>query len=207
MLLFSNNRKCGILKTNLGDDMKKLEQEFDKMIFKEMVFSILFAILGVIIIVKSEMTNKVVGILIGLFFLCFGLYYIYTAFEKNKLKIFHYNYIFGILSIVLGILIIFNPFSIINLLNLMLGIWFIVESCNKFVYFLYLRKAKTPFKGILLTSSIFLMIFGIMLLFNPFTTMVITKVVGMFILLYNLINLNDLVLFKRKEKKIVELLK
>lgn len=187
--------------------MKKLEKEFDKMLFKEMVFSVIFAILGVIIIAKSEMTNKVVGILIGIFLLLFGIYYIYTAFERNRLKLFHYNYLFGILSILLGIFIIFNPFSIINFLNILLGIWLIEESVKKFVYFLYLRRENAPFKSVLILSSVLLMFLGIMLLFNPFTTMVITKTVGMFILLYNLVNLSDLVLLRRNSKMVLEILK
>ena len=187
--------------------MKKLEQVIDKIFFKEMLFSVLFAILGVVIIVKSEMTNKVVGILIGIFFILFGIYYIYTSFEKNKMKLFHYNYLFGILSIVLGIFIIFNPFSIINFLNILIGAWLVVESIKKFIYFLYFRKEQMAFKNIILVSSILLMLLGIMLIFNPFTTIVITQIVGTFILLDNIINLNDLVLLRRNSKKIIESLK
>lgn len=187
--------------------MKKLEQAIDKMFFNEMVGSVVFAILGVIIAVKTEMTNKVVGILIGICFVLFGLYYIYMTFEKNKMKLFHYNYIFGILSILLGIFIIFNPFTLLNFLNLSLGIWFIMESINKFIYFIYLKKEKTPMNNVLLTSSILLMVLGILLLFNPFTTIIITRTIGVFIILYNVINLNDLVLLRKRSKKILEILK
>ena len=105
-----------------------------------LAFFIVLLVIAVIIAVKTEMTNKIVGILIGICFLLFGLYYIYMTFEKNKMKLFHYNYIFGILSILLGIFIIFNPFTLLNFLNLSLGIWFIMESINKFIYFIYLRK-------------------------------------------------------------------
>ena len=187
--------------------MKKLEQAMDKMFFNEMVGSVLFAILGVIIAVKSEMTNKVVGILIGIFFLLFGLYYIYTTFEKNKMKLFHYNYAFGILSIILGVFIMFNPFSILNFLNISLGVWFVLESIKKFVYFIYLKREKTPMNRVLLVSAILLMLLGIMLMFNPFTTIVITRTVGIFIILYNVVNLNDLVLLRKRSKKILEILK
>ena len=63
------------------------------------------------------------------------------------------------------------------------------------------------FKNIILVSSILLMLLGIMLIFNPFTTIVITQIVGTFILLDNIINLNDLVLLRRNSKKIIESLK
>ena len=189
------------------DKMKKLEQAIDNLFFNEMVGSVVFAILGVIIAVKTEMTNKIVGILIGICFLLFGLYYIYMTFEKNKMKLFHYNYIFGILSILLGIFIIFNPFTLLNFLNLSLGIWLIMESINKFIYFIYLKKEKTPMNNVLLTSSILLMVLGILLIFNPFTTIIITRTIGIFIILYNMINLNDLVLLRKRSKKILEILK
>ena len=171
--------------------MKKMEQAFQKIIMTEMVFSVAYALLGLIVVLNSDMTNKVVGLLIGTFLLVAGMINIFSFIEKNKIKLFHYNVVFGILDILLGILIMFNPLSIINFLNITLGMWLIVVSANKIIYFLYLKKAGEASSKILLSSAVLFLFLGIMILINPFRNIVITQTVGIFIILYNILNLSD----------------
>lgn len=187
--------------------MKKIEKGFSQIIFTEMTFSVLYALLGLIIFLKSEMTNRFVGILIGTFFLINGILAIYTYIEKNKIKLFHYNLWFGIVSIVLGILIMFNPLSIINVLNILLGAWLVVEGMNKGIYFWVLKRIGEGSNKIFLVSAILLLFLGITIIVNPFSTMLITKTVGIFIILYNVLNLNDLILLKRRGKQFLKSLK
>lgn len=184
--------------------MKKMETAFQKIIMTEMVFSVVYALFGLIVVLNSDMTNKVVGLLIGTFLLIAGMIHVFSFIEKSKIRLFHYNIVFGVLDILLGILIMFNPLSIINFLNITLGIWLIVESANKIVYFFYLKKAGEPSRRILLSSSVLFLFLGVMILINPFRNIVITQTVGMFIILYNVLNLSDLVLLKKKSKKFLK---
>ncbi len=101
----------------------------------------------------------------------------------------------------------FNPLTIINILNIAFGIWLVVEGLNKFIYFIYLKKEKEKSNRIFLVSALLLLLLGTLIIINPFRTMVITKTVGIFIMLYNILNLNDLVLLKRRGKKIIALFK
>lgn len=187
--------------------MKKLEQGFQKIIFMEMVYAIVFAIIGLIITLNSEMTNKVVGLLMGAFLLVLGILNLFSFIDKNKIKLFHYNFIFGILNILLGIFVMFNPLSIVNFLNITLGIWFVVEGINKMVYFAYLKKVGEGSSKVIFVSSILFLLLGILIIINPFRSIVITKTVGIFIILCNILNLNDLVLLKRRSKNFLKLFK
>ncbi len=187
--------------------MKKMEQAFHKIIFTEMVFSVIYAIVGLIIFLYSDMTNKTVGLLIGTFLLINGFLTIFTSIDKTKIKLFHYNLFFGIASIILGIFIMFNPLSILNFLNITLGIWLVVESLNKIFYFFSLKKIKENSSKVILVSGILLLFLGIMIIVNPFRSTVITKTVGIFVMLYNIVNLNDLVLLKRRSKNFLKLFK
>lgn len=187
--------------------MKKLEQVFNKIIYTEIAFSILYALIGLLIFVKSEMTNSVAGVLIGTFFLLSGIIAIFTFIDKNKIKLFRWNIIFGILSLILGILIMFNPLSIIDILNISLGIWLLIEGINKIVYFLYLKKVGEESSKLFLVSALLFIFLGILIIINPFRSMVITKTMGMFIILYNILNINDLVLLKRRGKNFLKLFK
>lgn len=191
----------------MGDKMKKIEQEFNKIILIEMTFSVMYALLGLFIFLKSETTNKTVGLLIGTFFLIYGLIELFSFFNKKKLTLFRYNLIFGILNLIIGIFIMFNPLSILNILNLSLGIGLLLDGVNKMVYFFYIKKWDKKSSRILIASGLLIIFLGIMIIINPFLTLVITKTIGIFIILYNILNLNDLVLLKRKFKNFKELFK
>lgn len=205
--LFSSIKKCAILKSIKGDKMKKLEQGFQKIIFMEIVYAVVFAIIGLIIALNSEMTNKVVGLLMGTFLLVLGILNFFSFIDKNKIKLFSYNFIFGILNIILGMFVMFNPLSIVNFLNITLGIWFIIESVNKIVYFIYLKKVGEESSKVVLVSSILFLLLGILIIINPFRSIVITRTVGIFIILCNILNLNDLVLLRKRSKNFLKLFK
>ncbi len=187
--------------------MKKLEQGFQKIIFMEIVYAVVFAIIGLIIALNSEMTNKVVGLLMGTFLLVLGILNFFSFIDKNKIKLFSYNFIFGILNIILGMFVMFNPLSIVNFLNITLGIWFIIESVNKIVYFIYLKKVGEESSKVVLVSSILFLLLGILIIINPFRSIVITRTVGIFIILCNILNLNDLVLLRKRSKNFLKLFK
>lgn len=187
--------------------MKKIEQEFNKMILTEMIFSVIYILLGFFIFFKSDTTNKTVGLLIGTFFLISGCLELFSFFNKKKLTLFRFNLIFGILSLIIGIFIMFNPLTLLNILNLSLGIGLLIDGMHKLVYFLLIKKWDKKSSKILFTSGLLLFFLGITLIINPFRTIVITKTIGIFVILFNILNLNDLVLLKRKFNNFKELFK
>ncbi len=187
--------------------MKKIEQSWNKIIISEIIYSMLYAVLGIIIFLKPEITNNIVGLMIGTFLLIYGFFALFTFIERSKIKLFHWNFIFGLLSILLGIFIMFNPLSILHFLNITFGIWLMVEGIKKAVYYLFMKKIGEESRKIVLASAILLFTLGLLLIFNPFKTIIISKTVGVFIVLFNVVNINDLVLLKRRGKRILELLK
>lgn len=187
--------------------MKKIEQSWNRIILAEILYSVLYAIIGFILFFKPEITNNVVGIMIGTFLLIYGFFAIFTSIERQRIKLFRWNFIFGILSLILGIFIMFNPLSILHFLNITFGIWLIVEGIDKATYYIFMKKMGEESRKIILASAILLLILGLLLVFNPFKTIIISKTVGVFIVLFNVVNINDLVLLKRRGKKILELLK
>lgn len=187
--------------------MKKIEEKFNKIILMEMGFSILYAILGVVIFLKSEMANTLVGTLVGTFFLISGLIQIYTFIDKSKIRIFRSNIITGIINILLGIFIMLNPLRIVDILNISLGIWLVIEGISKFVLYVNLKKVQEESNKIFLVSTILLLFMGVVIVLNPFRSMLITQTIGIFIILYNIVNINDLVLLKRRSKMFLKLFK
>lgn len=187
--------------------MKKIEEKFNKILLVEMGFSIVFAILGLIIVLKSEIANSVAGTLIGIFFMVAGIIQIYTFIDKSKIRLFKCNLVIGILNLLLGIFIMLNPLTLVDILNISLGIWLLIDGIGKLILFMNLKKVEEESKKIFLVSSLLLIFMGIVIIINPFRSIVITKTIGIFIILYNIVNLNDLVLLKRRSKKFLKLFK
>ena len=75
--------------------MKKIEQSWNKILLTEIIYSILYAILGLIIFLKPEITNNVIGLMIGTFLLIYGFFALFTYIERSKIKLFHWNFIFA----------------------------------------------------------------------------------------------------------------
>ena len=184
-----------------------IEKKFNKILLAEMGFSIIYLILGVIIFLNSEIASNVTGILVGIFFFIAGCLQIYTYIDKSKIKFFRYNLWTGILEILVSLLIMINPFTFINILNISLGIWLVIEALCKLIVFYQLRKVNEESNRIFLMSTLLLLFMGIILIINPFRTILITKTIGIFIILYNVVNLNNLVLLKRRSKKFIKLFK
>lgn len=187
--------------------MKKIEEKFNKIILLEMGFSILFMILGIIMFMYSEIANSIAGTLIGIFFLIAGIIQIYTFIDKSKIKLFRYNIFIGLLDIILGIFIMINPLLLVNILNISLGIWIIVEGLSKFILFYNLKMVKEESNKIFLVSTLLFIFMGVVLIINPFISLVITKIIGIFLILSNIVNISDLVLLKRRSKKFLKLFK
>jgi uncharacterized membrane protein HdeD (DUF308 family) len=187
--------------------LKEIEEKFKKIIILEMGFSFIFAILGIILVFKSEMGLKISGTLIGIFFLLIGLIKIYTFINKSKIKIFKTDIIFGVLNILLGLFMILYPKTTVTILNIGFGICLLLEGISKFILFINLKSIKEECSKIFLVSSLLLIFLGVIIIIDPFSSMVIAKLVGIFIILYNVLNLNDLVLLRKRSKNILKLLK
>lgn len=203
---FKNNN--AILNISKGSVfLKKIEEAFNNIILKEIIYSVIYGLFGLFIYFKSDITNKAVGLLIGVFLLVYGSFLIYTNISKIKIKFFRYNLVLGILNLVLAIFVLLNPLSLLNVLTLTLAIWLLLMGINKILYFIELKNIKEDSRRIILVSAILYIIFGILLIINPFRTQVVTKTVGVFILVSNILNINDLILLKKRSKNFLKLFK
>ena len=56
-------------------------------------------------------------------------------------------------------------------------------------------------------KSRILMIIGVLLIFNPFVELYITQVVGTFVIIYAVLDFTNNLLFKKRKKDIIKILK
>lgn len=91
--------------------------------------SVLFAILGLILILKPEETVKAISYILGAIFILIGIYKIITYFkEKGKDDIYNYNLIYGVMVVVIGLISIIYSTTIGTIFRIIIGIWIVYSA-------------------------------------------------------------------------------
>ena len=99
------------------------------------------------------------------------------------------NKLIGIYS-VLGIIIIIYPYSIINLVTICLGVYLLINGLLKIKVAINLKNITNKWIGTLV-MGIVTIILGILLIFNPFAGITITKLAGAFLVIVAIFDLVD----------------
>lgn len=185
--------------------MKKVNFDFKSLLLFETIYYAVFLLLGVIIYFKSDMTNKTAAILIATFLIAKGIISILEALNKKRFCLFKYSIFLGFLDIILAILMITNPFKMLNCIGWFLGLYIIIEALNKFVLFLKLKKAQEKYANIIAVSSLIAILMGILIIINPFVFLAVTSIAGVFIILDSILSLSDLMLLKKHSNKVLKL--
>ena len=108
----------------------------------------------------------------------------------------------GILSVVLGIILLLKPNILSTLFTIAIGVWIILSSINSLKMAIALRDQDVPWVLLLLFGIIDL-ILGIVVVFNPFTASISLMIfIGIMLIVHSIIDIVDIVIIKRDAKKI-----
>lgn len=186
-----------------------MKKKFNKIIYGSWVSSFLFLIFGIFLFIKPKLANSLIGYVVGAIILLSGLCAIINYFmAKREFKYINFELIYGIVTLIAGIVIIFNPLAISSIITIGLGIWMIINGIMKINTSLILKKYKEETWMILLFIGLLTLISGILLIFNPFeATMVVTQVLGMFAIVYAILDTMQWLLLKKRSKEIIEFIK
>lgn len=176
-----------------------MESLMKKFFRSSIMTSIVLLVLGFMLIFKSEATIISISYIIGAILVAIGVLAIIKFIRntnnvsKNELDI-----VYGVVTIILGILIITNPEAIASIIPIVLGISIIISSATKLQYAFELKANGNILWKTTMVISVISTICGIILLFNPFKGAVMfTKIVGIFIVIYAVLDLISTITIKR----------
>lgn len=182
-----------------------IENVYNRMIIYSLLTAILAILVGLTLIFLPSVSNKIVGIIMGVVILIFGINAVYKYFHRDGAKIYSLNIVFGVLYSILGVVIILYPFSVMEFVTVCLGIFIIINGATKINYGIWLKKGNEDSWLVTLVTGIFLVIIGIMLVFNPFASLTLTQLCGAFLIIVGILNVSDTILFKKRAKEIMEI--
>ena len=182
-----------------------IENMYKRMIIYSLLTALFTIIMGIVLLLLPNATNKVVGIIVGIIFLIEGINSVYKYCHREGAKLYNLNLIFGVLYALLGVVIILYPFTVVEFVTVCLGIYMIINGASKVNYALWLKRGNEESWLITLATGILIAIVGILVIFNPFASLTLTKLAGAFLIITGILDFMDTILFRNRSKEIMEI--
>lgn len=166
------------------------------------ISSILFIIVGILLFVDPDGFVKSVSYLIGILLMVAGVGNVIKFAKNPQISISKAILTVGIILVIIGLFLILKPTFIGSIVPSVLGVCLIISSIEKLMYLKYLNDQNTESYITSMIFGIVVLIVGIFLLFNPFsTTLIITQIIGVIIIIYATTDLIEKIRFKKGFKK------
>lgn len=189
--------------------MDRIAKRFNTLMLTSLIMPLIDIIIGILFIQFPDLAVEVnVRILAGLI-LIHGIYflirYIYDGLGN---RFFAIDLIMSTAAIILGIFTFYNPFKATKALGPLFCIWLCVTGIEKIYYaYRFMKKQESSFPLTLFIGVLMIMM-GIIVCINPFKSfMIITKLVGLFLICSGLLEAMICNLFRQRSKKILEIFK
>ena len=184
-----------------------MENRVKKYMNTQIVISVLYFILGIALMIIPDNSINTIGNIMAVSSIIFGIYLLILDYEGGFLLIIDLLPA-GILSLVLGVLILLNQGILLSLLSIIAGIWIILASSLNLKLSLYMKEVEGKSWMATIIITLISIISGIILLINPKLGIeALTPYIGLFIIVYAISNTIVMVLFKKYMKRIAGYMK
>ena len=169
------------------------------------LMSILLCIIAILLIINPLKSLTVITTLLGAILIGLGIIQIISYAKTDKeFKAFSFRLILGLITLVIGLIFVFNPTSIYNFIITIAGVWIIIESIIRLQVTISYKNKNTNY-GIIM--AIITLVLGIVMLINPFAAIeAVGMVAGISLLVNEILNIAGL-LTVIKNNKVVEIKK
>lgn len=184
-----------------------MKKNIEKMWTTSVITSTLLIILGLFLFFQPEATISIIAYTIGGIIIISGVGTLYKSFKKNQINGFNLELTLAVITIIAGLIVILNKEALASLFPLILGIWIIISSTTKLQYAFTLKTMNNQSWISTLIVAILMMLWGILLIVNPFKgALAITKLIGLFIIVYALLNIIESYLLRKNIKDFTKLI-
>ena len=163
--------------------------------------SIIFAILGIILVCKPEGTVKVISWILGIIFILAGIYKIINYFlSKGNNDFYNFDLIYGLTAIVIGIVTMAYMNLIGSVFRVIIGIWIIYTSFVRISTALQIKRIGNTVWIYSLVLAIIMFMCGLYTVINPGTIIV---TIGIIMIIYSVIDILENIIFMKNVDEIL----
>lgn len=183
--------------------MQKIMKSFYK---SSLITSVVLLLIGVLLLFKSDDTIVALSYILGCILLVLGIIAIVNFFRKSSIDSFNdLNIVYGIVTIILGVLIITNPTVIATFIPIVVGLGIVISSSIKLAYSIELKNDNDDLWKSTLVMAAISALCGVLILFNPFKASVLVfKIIGVFIIIYSILDIISIFQIKKDLKQVFD---
>ncbi len=166
-----------------------------------LVVSVLFIIIGIILVKDPEQVLQIVSYVAGIAFLVLGIIKIvkYLKDKSNSNEIYG-DIVFGMIAIIMGLIIMFCTSAIEAIFRIIIGVWIVFTGITRFELVKRLKDANSKEWIVSLVLAIIMIACGLYMIFTPGT---VVAIIGIVIIAYAVINLIQSVMFFKNSKIVI----
>lgn len=168
--------------------------------YMSIIESIVFALIGIILMWKPEETLSIISYILGGIFCIIGIAKIIGYVQaKGKQDLYNYHLVYGIMAIIIGIITIAYSGTILSVFRIIIGVWIVYSALVRGSTALKLRNLNSRLWLYSLIIAIAMCICGIYIIVNSGA---ILFTVGLAILIYAIMDFIENILFLKNTKNI-----
>lgn len=178
---------------------------FMKRIYRSsLLTSIVSAFVGLMLIIASTEIIIAISYSVGAVLIALGIIGIISYIrELNTEESEQLDLVYGIITIILGAIVIRNPEAIASIIPIVFGLVMIISSSVKINYALNMKNKNNEVWKTTLILALLTTLCGVILIFRPFEGAdLIAKIIGAIILSYAILDIISTITIKRNIKRI-----
>jgi len=162
--------------------------------------SLIFLILGILLICYSDSVVAVISYVIGGIFVGIGTIKLVTYFtDKASRELFSYNLAGGIVAVIFGICIIAFAQTIVVFFRIIISIWIIYSGIVRLNLALELKKANANVWKYVMLMAVIMLLIGLLIMFYEG---MITTAIGIIMVVYSVLDIIEGVIYTRNVHKL-----
>ena len=180
-----------------------MKEIFRKSGYISLISSIVFLLLGIILINHSDDTIRFVSYILGGLFIVFGIARMMSYFSspKDEFVYYDFNLTIGSLCTIVGLVILVFGNAIATVLGFIIGIWIVLSAINKINISFKLKDQGVKYWYITLAVAILILIAGLYIVFSP-DLIIVT--LGTILIIYSIMDIIQDVIFMINMKKFLK---
>ena len=168
--------------------------------FVSILSSIIFLILGIILINHPEGTIKVVSYVLGGSLIIFGIIRLSTYFStREDFSYYDFNLMLGTLCFLAGLVIIVFGTAIASFFGIIIGIWIVLTAVNRINFAFKLKEEKIKYWYVSLIIALLVLTVGLYIIFAP---ELILMTLGSLLIAYSIMDIIQSIIFIINTRKI-----
>ena len=177
-----------------------MEKFLKKAGWTSILTSLVLAIIGIVMIYNPQTTMQFISTILGIFFIIMGIIKLINYFvTKGNSSLFTNDIAWGIISIIIGLVVIVYSSTIENIFRIMIGIWIIYSGFTRLNLSFKLKSVSQKVWAFVLILSVLMIIGGLYVTFYP-GALIVT--LGVIILIYSIMDIIEGFIFMRNIKEL-----